>query len=297
MDTRHNLNRLAYFVAVVEEGTITAAADRLGLSKAVVSKQLQLLEEDLGVALLLRNTRHMRTTEVGLAFYEKSKNVLIQADDAFNTVLEHGQIPTGKIRVTAPVDFGVTFVSPLIAQFQEHHPRVSIELVLSDKQLDIVEQRYDIAFRVGWLEDSSNLARKLKSFHEIVVCSTETAKQFDINIPTDLAILPFVANQAIGNKKKWTFNRANTKHTVEMQIALSSNVTLALRSSVMNGGFFTILPDILVTNELASGELIQLLPDWKLPEGGVYLVSPPNRLRTSAVQALMDMAQVEISSV
>ncbi len=288
MDNRYNLNRLAYFVATVEEGTITAAAERLGLSKAVVSKQLQLLEEDVGIALLHRNTRSMKPTDAGAAFYTKSKAVLIQATEAFDLVLERAQVPTGRLRVAAPVDYGVAHVAPLVAKFRDRYPRVDVELILGDDVVDLIDQRYDLAFRVGWLTDSSNLARKLKDFEELVVCSPETLKNHQITKPEDLATLPFIANLAIGGQTKWTFNRGRSAKTVEMQQAISMNITLAIRNTVLAGSAFTILPDLLVNQDIAEGKLIRLLPDWSLRTGGVYIVSPPSRLRSSAVQAFLD---------
>ncbi len=126
---RCNLNRFSYFVAIVEERTITAAAKRLGLSKAVVSKHLQLLEQELGVALLVRNTRHIFPTEAGRAFYLSSKEVLIQAERAFDSILEVGKEPAGRIRVTATVDFGSCQIAPLIARFSNDYRQIEIDLV------------------------------------------------------------------------------------------------------------------------------------------------------------------------
>ncbi|MEO0923490.1 MAG: LysR family transcriptional regulator, partial [Pseudomonadota bacterium] len=159
-----NLNRLAYFVAIAEEGTITAAAARLRVSKAVVSKQLQLLEDDLGSTLVLRNSRHFNLTETGETFYEAARAAVAQAKDAFHLVRKGRDEPSGELRVTAPLEFGVEYVAPAIAEFSLLYPSLTIDLTLSDTRFDPVEARFDIAFRVGWLEDSSNTARKLTGF-------------------------------------------------------------------------------------------------------------------------------------
>lgn len=293
MDTRYNLNRLAYFVATVEEGTITAAAERLGLSKAVVSKQLQLLEEDVGVALLQRSTRHMQPTDAGNIFFNKSQVVLSQANEAFEAALERGQVPSGRVRVTAPVGFGVTYIAPLVAQFCERFPRVNIELVLNDEPLDIVENRYDIAFRVGWLKESSNICQKIKDFGELVVCSPQTLSQFEIECPEDLVKLPHIASRAFAAPTKWVFKRGKIIRTVELHVAMSANITLAVLESTIAGTCFAILPDYVAANDIKSGRLVRMLPEWSLRTGGVYTVCPPNRLQASAVREFLHLIHKE----
>lgn len=289
MNKRHNLNRLAYFVATVEEGSITKAADYMDISKAVVSKQLKLLEEDIGVTLLLRNTRHIQLSDAGLAFYEASKVALLQANEAFESVIERNEVPKGKIRITAPVDFGLSKLSPLIARFREQYPQVEVDVFFSDEPLDIIEHRYDFAFRVGWLEDSNYRARKLQDFEEVVVCSPKTLKKISVNQPEDLCSLPFIANQALKGLNRWEFQRKNKQQTVILNTALSMNITLAIRDAVIAGDSFSILPDFLIKQELADNKLVRLLPEWSLREGGIYLMSPPNRLRTKAVRAFLEM--------
>ena len=138
MISRFNLNRLSYFVATIEAGTITRAAESLGVSKAVVSKQLQLLEHEVGTALLLRNTRKLRPTEAGLVFYESAKGALTQAANAFEQVQERDKQPRGRLRVACPVDYGVSHVAPFAARFQEIYPNVEVELSMSDETVDLI---------------------------------------------------------------------------------------------------------------------------------------------------------------
>ena len=293
MDTRYNLNRLAYFVATIEEGTITAAAARLGISKAVVSKQLQLLEEEIGVSLLSRNTRSIQPTEAGEVFYQSSKVALTQAHAAFEAVQERGNVPSGKLRITAPVDLGVTHIAPLATRFCVENPRVEIELVLSDEQQDLVENRFDMSFRVGWLRDSTNRAKKLASFKEIVVCAPELLRQHSIEKPEDLTALPFVSNSALSGNR-WKFHQGESVAEIEFQQVISMNVTLGILAAVKAGLCFAIMPDFLLTQDLAAKRLTRLLPDWSLREGGVYALSPPSRLRSSAARAFLELVGTEI---
>lgn len=290
---RHNLNRLSYFVAIVEEKTITAAAERLGLSKAVVSKQLQLLEQELGVALLVRNTRHLYPTPAGEGFYLKSKEVLIHAADAFESVLETGQTPKGRIRVTAPVDFGVHRLSGLISQFSHDYPEIDIDLELSDERLDIVAQRFDLAFRIGWLKDSSNLSRKLSDFRLVTVCTPETAKKWGIKKPEDLKSKPYISFADI-DVSRLVYSQKSKRRQLQLHSKVTINVTLGIRQAVLGGSCFAILPDFNVRGDLAEKRLVELLPSWKLRAGGIYMVSPPSRLRTHAIRLFMDRVVAEL---
>lgn len=293
MEKRYNLNRIVYFVATVEEGSITAAADRLGVSKAVVSKQLQQLEQEVEVSLLTRNTRHLQLTEAGRLFHERSSVALVQANEAFEATLSRSTVPSGQLRITAPVDYGIGHVASMVARFRERYPRVIVELDLGDERTDVVQQRYDLAFRIGWLKDSSNRARKLRSFREIAVCTPATLARQSIEVPKDLATLPFIANGALDGEAQWTFQQGKKRRSVTMQTAMTMNITLAIREALLTGGGFAIFPDVLVQKDIEAGRLVRLLPHWTLREGGIYAVTPPGRLRSSAVRTFLDMVQNE----
>jgi DNA-binding transcriptional LysR family regulator len=293
INAKYNLNRLAYFVAIVEEKTITAASQRLGLSKAVVSKQLQLLEEEVGVNLVVRNTRHMHTTQAGDAFYARSKEVLKYAHIAFEELGQLGKEPTGLIRITSPIDFGVFQLSSFVAKFCQKYPKVEIELNLNDEILDIVSQRYDLSFRIGWLSDSTNRARKLGNFREVAVCSTHSAKIWSLSKPQELQQLPFVAYYGIDNSARVFTHKSDnqtikTRTEVHLRSNLTVNVTSALRKAILESNYFGILPDFTVQEDLDQGDLVQLLPDWQLREGGIYIVTPPSRLRSQSIQLFID---------
>ena len=287
MINRFNFNRLAHFVAIVDEGTITGAAKVLGISKAVVSKQLQLLEDDIGTPLFVRNTRRLKPTEAGLQFYQDAKSALALAANAYERVQERDKKPKGVLRVTAPVDFGVYYLVPLVARFQNTFSDVFVDLHLTDKVVDIINDRYDLAFRIGWLEDSSNRARKLMEFEQISVCSPKTAARIEVNEPQDLSSKPFVLASAFSGKSSWKFSKKNTSQIVPTKTVAEINLALALKAYVTEGFCFTVLPDILIKQELESGELVRLLPDWSVGKGGVYTVTPSNRIRSNALQAFL----------
>ncbi|WP_170424006.1 LysR family transcriptional regulator [Ruegeria arenilitoris] len=288
---KSNLNRLEYFVAIVEEGTITAAAERMRISKAVVSKQLQLLEEELGATLVVRNSRHLNLTEVGQSFYEAARASVAQAEEAFEAVRQGRNEPTGNLRITAPLDMGVTYISPVVAEFRIAYPAVTIDLTLSDTRFDPVEARFDIAYRVGWLADSANVARKLAGFQQIVVASPRLVEQFGRpEHPEDLARLPFVEHRALPNPLHWQFESTSGETSgVQMTPALRADVTPAIKAMVVEGAGISILPDFFAKREIDNGTLVRLVPDWSLPAGGIYAVYPPTQFRSAATKRFADL--------
>lgn len=296
MESRRNLNRLAYYVAIVEAGTITAAADRLGISKAVVSKQLQLLEEELGTVLLLRNTRRLQPSETGQIFYEQVKAVLLRADEAFDTITEVSGALRGRLRIAAPVDFGTSYIAPLISRFCAVNPAVEINLSLSDMRLDMIEQRCDLAFRMGELVNSSNLSHKLGSFSDIAVCSPKFLSKNKIAKPEDLQFQPFIANQALENPTSWSFRHGGRTSKVEMRPAFTTNNSMAIREAVIAGHCFAILPDFLVSKNIAAKQLVRLLPRWALRTGGIYVVSPPGRMKANVARTFLDLVYSKFRS-
>lgn len=284
---RPNLNRLLYFTAILDEGSITAAANRLGVGKAVVSKQIQLLEAEVGQSLLLRNTRRLSPTEAGRQLYDQCSPALTQVATAIDSVSQKDATPRGRLRITAPVDLGLDVIAPMAARFREDHPQVQLDLFLTDDHLDPVAERLDLSFTVGWLRESDHLARKLADFREIVVASPETAATLRVTSPDALAALPMALNRRVANRPVWTFTRQKEQREVALSPVITANITLGVLQAVRTGRYITILPDFLVTDSLRTGELVQLLPDWSLRTGGIYTVTPAGQIRSNALKAFL----------
>ena len=166
-----NLNRLAYFASVVEAGSFTRAAERLGITKAVVSQQVARLEREIGVTLLLRTTRKMVLTDAGRALHARCLVILRESAEAFDELAESTAEPRGILRVTAPFDYGFSVVVPVVTTFIRTHSLCDVELILSDRLVDV--QSVDSAVRVGWLRDSSHVMRRIGTFDEYLVCSRD----------------------------------------------------------------------------------------------------------------------------
>lgn len=286
-----NLNRLAYFAAVVDTGSFTRAAERLGITKAVVSHQVAQLERDLQTNLLIRTTRRVHATEAGRMFHARCVMILREAEDAFDELAQTTAAPTGTLRITAPNDYGTAKVVGLVTAFTARYPACRVELTLSDETVDLVSGKIDMAIRVGWLVDSSQQARKIGSFEQLLVAGPAFADRIAaVSDPMDLAALPFIANMALREPVLWQFSRGDLeRRAVRVQSAIAINTTPGVLAAVHAGGGLSVLPDYLVADDLASGRLINVLPEWRLPSGGIYTVYPAARFRPPKVTAFVEM--------
>ncbi|CAN7460519.1 LysR family transcriptional regulator [Bosea sp. LjRoot9] len=286
-----NLNRLSYFAAVVDTGSFTRAAERLGITKAVVSHQVAQLEQDLGTSLLVRTTRRVHPTEAGVMFHARCVMILREAEDAFDELAQAAIEPTGALRITAPNDYGAAVLAPVIAAFTARYPACRVEQTLSDRTMDLTSGRVDMAVRVGWLADSSLQARKIGSFQQVLVAAPAFADRIaGVLDPDDLVSLPFVANMALREPLLWQFSRGDLdRRAVRLQARIAIDTTPGVLGVVRAGGGLSVLPDFLVADELASGRLIHILPEWSLPSGGIHTVYPAARFRPRKVTAFVEM--------
>lgn len=285
-----NLNRLAYFAAVVDTGSFTRAAERLGITKTVVSQQVAKLEAELKTALLMRTTRRVEPTEAGRLLHARSVSVLRQVEDAIGEVTRSNVEPSGVLRVAAPNDYGTSRIAPLAAAFTRRHPACQVELILADTRIDPVASQVDLSIRVGWLDDSSLHARRIGDFRQCLVATPELASALAVANPDDLAQVPFVANSALREPLIWHFVKDDfERRTVRMRQALSTNATPAVLAATLAGGGVSVLPDFLVADALAAGTLVAVLPDWSLPAGGIHVVYPTARFRPSKVTGFVEM--------
>ncbi len=286
-----NLRRLAYFVAVVETGSFTAAAEQLGITKAVVSQQVARLERELRTSLLVRTTRKVQTTELGQAFYLRCALIMRETKHAFDDLADNSAEPSGMLRLTAPFDYGVGVVVSAIAAFTQRHPACKVDAILTDQTLDIMSGNIELAIRVGWLAETSLQARKLGSFRQLLVASPTMAPQVArLTRPADIANLPFVANTALRDHLRWNFSMNDIeRQVVQVQATIFLDATLAVREAVCQGAGLSVLPDFAIADEIAAGRLIHVLPQWRLPSGGIHAVFPAARFRPATVRAFVDL--------
>lgn len=286
-----NLKRLAYFAAVVEAGTFTAAADRLGVTKAVVSQQVARLERDFRTQLLTRTTRQVSATDAGMAFYRRCTLILREAGDAFDELLDVSAEPSGTLRLTAPLDYGLSAVVPAVIEFSRRFPRCKVDVNLSDSARDLLAGEAELAIRVGWLTDLQLQARQIGSFRQLLVAAPDLARRLDPRQgPQQIAQLPFVANSALKTPEVWMFSRADgQRQEVSVNAAIRLDTTLAVCEAVSQGAGLSVLPDYAVTTALAEGRLREVLPQWTLPSGGIHVVFPAARFRSAKVRQFVDV--------
>lgn len=286
LDETRNLKRLSYFAAVVEAASFTAAAERLGVTKGVVSQQVARLEADFETSLLVRTTRKVLPTPAGHALYARCLKILREAQEAFEELTEGAVAPSGSLRLTAPLDYGMAVVVPAAASFVDAHPACRVEVLLKDQLLDLAEHNLEMAVRVGWLANASVQARRIGTFEQVAVAAASLIeRQGAPEQPADLARWPFIANLALSAPLAWTFKRGDDLRQVTLSSSISLDATMAVQSAVALGAGFSVLPDYAVADDVAAGRLVRLLPDWGLPPGGIHIVYPASRFRSARTRA------------
>lgn len=292
-----NLNRLAIFVALVRAGSFTAAAEQLGITKAMVSQHLLRLERELGVTLIVRSTRRMALTEAGAVFHTDCVQLLEQAQTAIERMGDRRNTPTGTLRLTTSTDYGIAVIAPALADFRRLHPSLQVDLVINDQISDLIAERFDLAIRIGWLRDSSLRAARLGSFRQLVMASPAYLAEHGMpRRPEDLATHPWIAMSALTAPLRWTFTRGTrTRRIVRMTQAMQANNAAAIRALVLSGAGISVLPDYLVQDDdIQAGRLQVLLAQYRLPEGGIHAVYPDPQ-PPAKVRAFIDFMRDRIA--
>jgi DNA-binding transcriptional LysR family regulator len=280
---------MAVFAKVVESASFAAAARHFDMSPAMVSKHVSTLEERLGVRLLNRTTRRVSATEVGQNYYERCLRILGEVEDAEQAAGDLQTAPRGLLRVTTSVSFGAHRLAPAIADYLAAYPDVSIDIILHDNYVDLLDERIDLAIRLGQLSDSSLIARKLYAV-EMIPCASPgyLAAHGAPERPRDLGkhhclIYTHAAPRA------WTFIDAGGKEEV-VRIAgrLSANSGDALLALALKDAGILLGPDYLVADDLAAGRLIRLLPNYKTQETPVYAVYPHSHHLSAKTRTFID---------
>lgn len=290
-----NLNRLVVFVAVVEAGSLTAAAGRLGIAKTMVSAHMQRLEEELGASLLLRTTRSLRLTEAGEAFYDAAKQIVADMQAAIEAASQATKAPRGTLRVTAPVDYGAMVVAPVAVALHRQYPDLHVELLAADRVMDLLADHIDVAIRIGRLADSGHRATRIGGFAERLIASPALLRERPAPVsPAELDTWPFIALTVLPHATAWTFSAEGQDNIeVRFRASMSTNSASALRSAALAGGGLAILPDFVVADDLAAGRLLHLLPDWHLPSGGIHAVFPATRHMPRKTRVLIDALKAQ----
>lgn len=298
---RVNLNRLQTFVAVVDVGTFTGAAEQLGQSKAVVSFNVKQLETELGVSLLTRSTRMLKLTDAGERFYRDCQQVLRASQEAIDAVRKAHVGLGGSLRITTTAEYGEHVVVPALAAFALRHPLLEIRHASSSLQADLIAERFDLAIRLGKLQDSNYRATLIESYEIFAVASPQylsTASCGDIVTPHDLSQARWLGHSRLPSPRRWSLRKpGGGKTSFEMETPKTTIVTdsaSALRAFALEGAGVAVLPEWLVTEHLRTGRLRRLLPDYRFPVQSVYAVYPDSRHVPEKVRACIEFLRAAV---
>ena len=260
------LYRMAVFVQVVESGSFSKAAVALGLGKSVVSAHIAALESRLGAQLITRSTRALVLTQEGSAFYESCRQMVAAGESAFAAVESQSANVSGSIRLTTSYNFGVSFLIPQLTAFRKLHPAVSFDLVLEDSVSHVIEERFDLALRVGQLPDAGLFATKIGTCRMLLCASPEFLRDHPkIREPDDLLTLPWVTIMQLPHPEKLNLVHTKTAQrlTLTQQSTFKTHSGIAAREFVRCGAGIGLLPDYAVADDLRWGDLVQLVPTWQ----------------------------------
>jgi DNA-binding transcriptional LysR family regulator len=287
------MDRLAsmeLFARVVECGGFSAAARSLGLSKSVVSKQVRTLEDRLGVRLLNRTTRRIALTEAGRAYLEGVERIAALVAQTEESVTHLQERPRGLLRINAPVSFGQLRLGQLIPDFMALYPEVAIDLTLSDRFVDLVEEGFDVAIRIGSLPDSSLIARRLAPVRRVVCASPAyLATHGPLSRVQDLERHDCLGYSYLSTLDQWRFHGPEGEVTVRVRGHLRANNGEVLREAAIAGVGVSLAPTFIVGEDLQAGRLVRLLPGYEpLPDIAIHAVHPAGRHVSPKLRTFVD---------
>jgi DNA-binding transcriptional LysR family regulator len=280
-----DIEELRTFVEVADGGGVSPAARRLGVSKSIVSRRLFRLEAELGVQLLARTTRGAALTEAGATFRDYAARVCAEIDTARETILPAGDL-RGRLRVAAPLSFGPTHFAPVLAEMARRHPQLHIHTCYSDRFVDLIAEGYDCAIRVGYLQDSNLIARRVGPLYGKFVASPDYIKAHGSpETPEEL-----VAHQALmQGTEAWQLMDDDKIITVRPQGRFKADNAIALAAAAAAGLGIAYLPDGVTQGYVASGALVPVMTRHPPPPAGIYVVRPPGQHPARKIRVLTEL--------
>ncbi len=288
---------MAVFVKVVETSSFAATARHLGMSPAMVSRHIQLLEERLGARLLNRTTRRVSPTEVGQIYYERCLRILSELEEADRAASESQSVPRGRLRVTAPMTLGTRHLAPIIADYLRQYPEVAIDLSLDDRCVDLLEEGFDLAIRVGALADSSLIARRLTSAEMALCASPDYLKRHGIpQTPRDLEQHNCLAYAYSRSRNEWRFiGPSGREEIIPVSGRFLANSGDALRIVAREGIGIILAPQFVIEEEMKSGHLVRVLPEYRAAAIPVHALYPHSRYLSAKTRTFIDFLVTSFS--
>ena len=283
------LNAISVFCKVIETQSFTQAANQQNISVAMASKLVSQLEEHLKTRLLQRTTRKIVPTEAGMLYYQRCQAILLDLSEADSSISNMATSLQGNLLISVPRDFGLLYISPNLSKFIELHPNLHVEIEFEDKRVDLVAEGYDLALRIGYMQDSSLVARKISSspMHFVASPSYLEARGTPLT-PDDLEYHQGLLYKSSLNQVHWQSTKANQIQRYKIQSKVVSNNGMALLEMTKAGLGISNAPDFFVKDELASGELVEILSEYKQKHLDIYVVYPNRRHLPAKVRAFIE---------
>ncbi|MBD3884172.1 LysR family transcriptional regulator [Phormidium tenue FACHB-886] len=284
---------LRAFTQVVTAGGFAAAAREMGLSRSAVNKLVIALENELGVQLLHRSTRVVTPTETGLAFYERCVEILASLEEAEQAITQLHEEPRGRLRVNAPMTFGTMHLSPALAEFLAQYPDLQVQLTLSDRFIDPIEEGFDVTVRIAKPQESASLiVHSLAPAQRVLCAAPSYLKSHGVPAhPSDLHAHSCLHYGQLAVENQWTIAGTDGEFTISVNGVLCSNNGEVLKDAAVRGLGITLLPKFIIEPELQQGTLQIVLPDYHPSELSIYVIYPVNRHLSTKIRLLVSFLQ------
>lgn len=288
------LQSMAVFVATVDKGSLSAAAEVFNISPPMAGKHIRQLEERLGARLLTRTTRRQSLTELGRVYLEQCRLILDQVQAAESGAARLRGSAKGLLRINAAVSFGTVMLAPALTRFLEQQPEVQVELILNDRVVDIVEEGFDLAFRIGKLADSGLVARRLKDYGVMICASPDYLRRYGTpHHPDELSEHQCLGFTHWSKKGGWALGRSETPARGWPVSRFQSNNSLALRMAALQGFGIVMQHAVMLAGDVAAGRLVELLPAYCPPPRQMQLLYPRDRQPMPKLSRFIEFALAE----
>ena len=293
-----DVNDVLVFVKVVQAGSFSRAAKILGMPVSTVSRRVAELEDELGVTLLHRTTRSLKITDIGSAYFEHGRTIASEIEKAESLGTNFKTIPQGILKITAPTDFGDQFLGKIVSGFLKENPQVQTDIVLTERVVDLISEGFDLAIRIGDLEDSTHLARKIGNIElQLYASPTFIRKHGEPKSVKDLLRFECIRFTADEELDRWKLKGPKGVESVEVTGKISCNNMALIRDFALLGEGIALMPYFLCAEEVQAGRLKVILKDWVFVSGPIHVVFPGQKFLVPKVRAFIDHLMTFCSDV
>lgn len=293
-----DLKRMVIFFHVADTKSFSGAARQLGIARSAVSRHVSLLEKSIGVRLLNRTTRRLSLTEAGETYYQSCARIVTEAETASRRVSQLQEQPQGTLKVASPISLGNRFIAPLVREFMQRHTALTIELLLDDQVVDMVKDGIDVSIRIGWLNDSNLVARKLGEWPRYLCAAPDYIERHGRpQTPADLAGHEWIIFTLLPTPYVWTFTKNKRPQRIQVKGRLKTNNADAVHSFLVDGAGVAAQVSFLVRDDIQAGRLERLLPDYDCGSAGMYAVYQDRQYQQAKVRLFIDFLDQRLKAL